>query len=315
MSNTGASTTHRFSFHGKGGELFGQFLVNWLLTVITLGIYYPWAQASLKRYFYRNTEFAGHSFAFHGTGGEMFIGFIKSVLVLAGAGVTAYLLAMATSPVAGIVFFYLLLAGLIPFAIVGSLQYTCSRSSWRNIHFSYHGTVGGMASTYFSGLFLTIITFGIYYPWFLASLEREITGHARFGRNVEFEYHGTGGDLFKKIIVGYLLTLVTLGVYSFWMIADLINYSYEQKHIHQNGRSAQFRSTLTGGGLLKLFLVDILLLVVTLGIATPWVVARNLSHAADNLFIEGNLDLDAIEAGDVAYATATGEALDSIINN
>jgi uncharacterized membrane protein YjgN (DUF898 family) len=207
-----------------------------------------------------------------------------------------------------------MLAGLIPFAIVGSLQYTCSRSSWRNIHFSYHGTVGGMASSYFSGLFLTIVTLGIYYPWFVASLEREVTGNARFGKNVEFEYQGTGGELLKKILVGYLLTVVTLGIYSFWMVADLINYSYEQKYIHQHGRSAQFRSTLTGGGLLQLFLVDILLFVVTLGIATPWIVARNLSHTADNLFIEGNLDLDAIEADDMAYATATGEAMSAVMN-
>jgi uncharacterized membrane protein YjgN (DUF898 family) len=314
MSNTGAPITHRFSFHGKGSELFGQFLVNWLLTVITLGIYTPWAQASLKRYFYRNTQFSGHSFEFHGTGGEMFVGFIKAVLVLAGVGLTAGLLAMATSMPVGIVCFYLMLAGLIPFAIVGSLQYTCSRSSWRNMHFSYHGTVGGMASTYFSGLFLTIVTLGIYYPWFVASLEREVTGNARFGKNVEFEYQGTGSELLKKILVGYLLTVVTLGVYSFWMVADLINYSYEQKYIHQHGRSAQFRSTLTGGGLLQLFLVDILLFVVTLGIATPWIVARNLSHTADNLFIEGNLDLDAIEADDMAYATATGEAMSAVMN-
>jgi uncharacterized membrane protein YjgN (DUF898 family) len=171
-----------------------------------------------------------------------------------------------------------------------------------------------MASTYFSGLFLTIVTLGIYYPWFVASLEREVTGNARFGKNVEFEYQGTGSELLKKILVGYLLTVVTLGVYSFWMVADLINYSYEQKYIHQHGRSAQFRSTLTGGGLLQLFLVDILLFVVTLGIATPWIVARNLSHTADNLFIEGNLDLDAIEADDMAYATATGEAMSAVMN-
>ena len=309
MSNTGVQTTHRFSFHGKGGELFGQFLVNWLLTVITLGIYAPWAQASLKRYYYRNTEFAGHSFAFHGTGGEMFLGFIKAVLVLLGIGVTTGLLVMATNMTVGVIGGYLMLIGLIPFAVVGSLQYTCSRSSWRNVRFGYYGTVGGMASTYFSGLLLTIVTIGIYYPWFLTSLQREIAGNARFGRNVEFEYQGTGGELLKKILVGYLLTVVTLGVYVFWMVADLVNYHNEQTHIHQQGRSARFRSTFTGGGLFKLFLVDILLFVVTLGIATPWIVARNLSHSADNLFIDGNLDLDAIEANDVAYATATGEAL------
>lgn len=198
MHNASVSTSHRFSFHGSGGELFGQFLVNWLLTIVTLGIYYPWAKASLNRYYYRNTEFSGHRFWYHGTGTEMFFGFIKTVLILAAVGVTAFLLGMAAGRVAGFIAFYLMLIGLIPFAMVGALQYTCNRSSWRNVHFSYFGTAGSMATIYFPGLILTIITLGLYSPWLMASLERETTGNTRFGNNVEFEYHGNGGALFKR---------------------------------------------------------------------------------------------------------------------
>jgi uncharacterized membrane protein YjgN (DUF898 family) len=309
MSNTNAPTTHRFSFHGSGSELFGQFLVNWLLIIVTLGIYYPWAKAKLNRYYYQHTEFSGHSFQYHGTGMEMFVGFIKAFLIMAGVGVTAALAGMAAGPVAGIICFYLMLIGLIPFAMVGSLQYTCSRSSWRNVHFGYNGTAGSMATIYLPGIFLTIISLGFYSPWLMASLKREITGNTRFGSNIDFEYHGTGGELFKKVIVGYLLSIFTLGIYSFWMAADLFNYSYNQTHIYQSGRHGQFQATVTGGGIFKMFVVDLVLLVLSLGIATPWLIVRNIKYVADNLSIEGDIDTDAIEAGEAVYATATGEAL------
>lgn len=66
--------------------------------------------------------------------------------------------------------------------------------------------------------------------------------------------------------------------------------------------------------MLEMFLADLLLLVVSLGIATPWLVVRNLKYVADNLSIEGDIDTDAIEAGEAVYATATGEALIETMN-
>ena len=71
-----------FTYHGDGTELFKIYIVNWLLTILTLGLYYPWAKASILKYNYQHTEFDGSNFTFHGTGKEMFRGFIKVVAVI-----------------------------------------------------------------------------------------------------------------------------------------------------------------------------------------------------------------------------------------
>ncbi len=48
-NNTPATSQHPVRFHGKSGEYFAIWLVNALLTVITLGIYSAWATVRRRR--------------------------------------------------------------------------------------------------------------------------------------------------------------------------------------------------------------------------------------------------------------------------
>jgi hypothetical protein len=72
----------RIEFNGHGAELFGILIKNFLLNVLTLGIYYPWAKARQLRYFYGASRISNSDFKFHGTGREMLIGLGKTVVVL-----------------------------------------------------------------------------------------------------------------------------------------------------------------------------------------------------------------------------------------
>ena len=45
--------TNPVQFNGRGGEFFGIWIVNILLSIITLGIYSAWAKVRTKRYFKR----------------------------------------------------------------------------------------------------------------------------------------------------------------------------------------------------------------------------------------------------------------------
>ncbi|WP_038928812.1 DUF898 family protein, partial [Yersinia pestis] len=56
---------HRVAFKGEGGEYFSIWLVNLLLTIITLGVYSAWATVRRRRYFYGNTELNGDRFDYH----------------------------------------------------------------------------------------------------------------------------------------------------------------------------------------------------------------------------------------------------------
>ncbi len=66
--------THALSFHGKGGELFGIYLVNALLSIVTLNVYYFWGKTKLRRYLWSHTQFMGDRFEYLGTGKELFKG-------------------------------------------------------------------------------------------------------------------------------------------------------------------------------------------------------------------------------------------------
>ncbi|GAB1481286.1 hypothetical protein MASR2M78_01010 [Treponema sp.] len=71
----------QFKFEGRGGEIFSLYLVQFLLTLITLGIYAPWAYAKIYKYFATKTSLDGKPFDFTGTGGEMFSLFLVQFLL------------------------------------------------------------------------------------------------------------------------------------------------------------------------------------------------------------------------------------------
>ena len=59
-------------FSGSGSEYFRIWIVNLLLMLVTLGIYYPWAKARRLRYFMGNTLIGGQPLGFHGDPKKMF---------------------------------------------------------------------------------------------------------------------------------------------------------------------------------------------------------------------------------------------------
>ena len=62
-----------FSFMVQVRDIFLFVVVNVLLTIITLGIYLPWALMKCKRYLYANMEVNGQRFSYGITGGNVFV--------------------------------------------------------------------------------------------------------------------------------------------------------------------------------------------------------------------------------------------------
>ena len=78
-----------FEFHGRGGEYFGIWIVNLLLTIITLGIYSPWAKVRTKRYFYGKTLLNNTNFAYLADPMAILKGWLIAVAVLIVYSITA----------------------------------------------------------------------------------------------------------------------------------------------------------------------------------------------------------------------------------
>ena len=79
------------------------------------------------------------------------------------------------------------------------------------------------------GSLVTLVTFGICYPWALCMLYGWKINHTVInGRRLHFE--GTAMGLFGQWIKWLLLTLITLGIYSFWLGIRL--EQWKVKHTH-----------------------------------------------------------------------------------
>lgn len=302
---------HHLDFWGEGSKLFGIFIVNMLLTLVTLGLYYPWARAATLKYLYQETEFEGSRFTFHGTGKEMFLGFIKAIGIFGGLYLVLILFMWIGNPFFSLLGFLIFFTGmslLTPIAIHGALRYRMSRTSWRGIHFGYRGKLSELIRICVIGFLLTLVTLGIYSFWFQMKLRRYIMENIRFG-NVQFSFQGNGGDWFGLNLAGYLLTIITLGIYSFWWMKDRLKFIFSHTRIYQGESTIKIRTSFTGGNYFGLVIVNGILMVITLGLATPWVIIRNIKYIFDNIVLDGAFNPDAIEQTEEDYRDATGDDL------
>jgi uncharacterized membrane protein YjgN (DUF898 family) len=308
-----SATSYELQFNGNGNAFFGVIIVNWLLTIITLGLYYPWAKARRLQFLYGETSLNGDSFSFHGTGKEMFKGFIKAIVLFALLYGLLFLFIYLKIPFVGLLLFYLGFIAILPLAIHGSYRYRMSRTSWRGIRFGYRGDRKELTVNFFKWIFLTIITFGIYGSWMSINMRNYLLGNVRFG-NVEFNYEGDGGDYFVLNLKGYFLTVFTLGIYAFWWQKDLFEYYIDNLSLKKEGKEIALNSTVTGGGFFKLAAVNILIIIFTLGLGYAWVVTRTMKYIFDNIKLEGNLDLDSIVQTEDNFKDATGEDVSDFLN-
>ncbi|MBI5333302.1 MAG: DUF898 domain-containing protein [Burkholderiales bacterium] len=126
---------HAVVFTGSGSEYFRIWIVNLLLTLATLGLYYPWAKARRLKYFHTSTRVAGHALDFHGDPRRMLRGFLLTVLLFG-----AYGLAGQVSPVAGGIAL-LILAAVWPALFCASMRFRLANTSWRGLRLRFTGSV------------------------------------------------------------------------------------------------------------------------------------------------------------------------------
>ena len=125
----------RMEFTGSGSEYFRIWIVNLLLMLITLGLYYPWAKVRRLRYFYGNTQLDGDPLDFHGDPRKMLKGYLLMAILFA-----LYSLASDFSPAARLVAL-LAVVGLGPALFRSSMQFRLGNTSWRGLRFRFKGSL------------------------------------------------------------------------------------------------------------------------------------------------------------------------------
>lgn len=136
-SGANAGKVLPIQFTGNGSDYFGIWIVNLLLILVTLGLYYPFAKVRRLRYFHSNTQVDGHALDFHANPWKMLRGYILvALLFLVYNGATQF------SPLAGLLAFGVI-AALWPALLYSSMRFRLSNTSWRGLRFRFTGSVGG----------------------------------------------------------------------------------------------------------------------------------------------------------------------------
>ena len=218
----------RMRFVGTGGQLFKQYLIGVLLTMVTFGIYLPWFFCRMMRFFAESTtatcdDGSVYQLRFDGTGGSIIVTYLKGAIL---TGLT--------------------------FGIYGA-WFMCDLNRWfvdntkimsngqQVGHIAFHGKGGTLLKTFIKGVLLTMVTFGIYSYWFAVDLNKFNFDHTEIhveGRVSKLRFDGTGGELFVITFVGGLLMMVTFGIYYFWFITKLLKWQTSNVIVIPQGAGA-----------------------------------------------------------------------------
>jgi uncharacterized membrane protein YjgN (DUF898 family) len=199
-----ARPPEQFQFTGTGAEYFGVWIVNLLLTIVTLGVYSAWAKVRRLQYFYRHAELAGSSFDFHGSAIRILIGRVIALAMLIVYQYSVRLHSRLT------IFVIVALAIVMPWLLRNSLRFRLYNTSWRGTRFHFRGSVAGSYRVFLLNGFLTLITLYIMAPFMHQRLKAYQHGNSWFGRT-QFSFNA-GAGRFYVLYLQLLAIMVAVGI-------------------------------------------------------------------------------------------------------
>jgi len=309
-----------FEFRGRAGEYFGIWIVNVLLSIITLGIYSAWAKVRRLRYFYGNTWLDGHNFEYHAKPKQILMGrlIVFGVLVV-------YNILVHFSPIFGILSFGFIFA--LPWVINKAVGFSARMTSYRNVRFGFQGSYWRAFRIFLLLPLLTIITVGLITPIYTRATSRYLYGNLRYG-TARLETGIPLGALYGNFVLSiglfvvlailliglpigtallqhvnfdgfspYLRTFsfsIFMGLYAALLIAGLF-YHAGARNIVFNGLTLdgahRFRSSLHRLGYCWMVVSNLLVTVLTLGLMRPWAAIRSWRYLTDRTSLIASTDL------------------------
>lgn len=234
-----------FTFVGDFSEFVGMVVKGTVLSFITLGIYSPWFLKKIVSFFADNTEYPEKEISFESTGGKLL----------------KYMFLGFIIPL--ILFVVVLVVGFnLDSAVVNE-----DMSAMVNFFILYMVGI----------IVLSSLLLFFMYKWYINFIfgNETVTFNAGVGETVLF------------FVIQYFLTFITLGIYGFAFQVKLIKYLAEKTEFTDMSTGQQRLVNFSGGigeGFL-LFLGQGLLSIITLGIYSPWAIAKVNNWVINNLEI------------------------------
>lgn len=192
----------RFKFHGDAMEYFGIWIVNILLTIVTLSLYAPWAKVRRLRYFYGNTEFFRRRFDFTGVPKKILIGRLIALGIYAAISVISQYSITAT--LIGFVILYLA----VPWLIRATIRFTARNSKYANSRFYFAGTTKQAYMVFLKCIGIYIFTLGIFFPVMIWLYKSYCINHLYAGQ-LKFKLQAEWSDYMRAV---YIPVFMFMGV-------------------------------------------------------------------------------------------------------
>lgn len=334
-----------FQFKGNAKEWFGIWIVNLLLSIVTIGIYSAWAKVRSKKYFYGNTFVGGRNFDYHATGGQI----LKGRLIVIAA-IVVFQIILTILPVVGLILSLGLIL-LFPWLITRAMVFNARVSSFSYVRFDFVGTYGRATLVYLLYPILCTLTLFTTLPILDRTTTRFTIDNHRLGTS-EFKmdaplsafYKAAGLALLWVAAVGVAASL-TIGSAMFLTPENLMALGDDPTavmsimmtfyavffigfipagFIYQAlTRNVIYNSTTLSGGhtlrsnvnatnLFWIALSNLVVVVLTLGLMLPWAQVRVARYLSDHTGVELGCSLDEFIGTEQEKATALGDAYSDI---
>ncbi len=333
----------RFTFTGSGSEYFRIWIVNLLLTIVTLGVYSAWAKVRRTRYFYANTMIAGASFDYHGNARSILRGRMVALLFFG-----AYNIAFKISATAGFAMLAVL-GATMPWLLWKSLQFKLYNTSYRGIRFGFGGTVRQVYYVYLVLPILALLSAYLAAPFVHQRIKKFQHEQSRYGRTA-FSFHASvggfyraylialavaiGGMLIIGVSVGYAsaafraggpktasavpgaLLIILLATYVWMFLLFQLFLTLIQNTIWNNTRLGEhrFNSRMRAGRIVYIAVTNLIGIVVTLGLFVPFARIRTMKYRIESMSLIPAGSLDDFIADTQKQASATGEGMADLLD-
>ncbi|MEK1928082.1 MAG: YjgN family protein [Rhizobium giardinii] len=339
----GSESFQRLSFTGTAKEYFGIWIVNILLTIVTLGIYSAWAKVRRNRYFYGNTVLLGRAFEYHAKGKQIFIG-----RLIVFAYLIVYNILLTAFPIAGIALAVVVLL-FFPWLIMRGLRFSARVTSYRNVRFDFTGKMGGAFVAFMAGPVMAFLSLGILAPLASRWMYRYMGNNLRYGSrafatdprlapiyqtwlfsaliivlgmlivgvavlanisviaalidNPDVVSPEMNASLIVLAVVSYLAVLLSFGIAALFYRAGVRNIAWSSTVF--NGRH-MLKSDLSRSRYVWIAVSNVIVTVLTFGLMRPWAAVRLARYVNEHTAIRFDGDVGEILAAVEQEGTAVG---------
>lgn len=327
-ANAPAAKACNFEFRGDGSEYFKIWIVNLLLSIITLGIYSPWAKVRNNRYLYSNLYLDNNNFRYLAEP----IPILKSRIIAVLAFV-AYTFISQQDPSAGLVL-ALALTLAIPFFVNKALAFNHRMSAYKNIQFRFKASYVEAFMVFYIWPLLGILSLGVLYPMAILKMNQYLVKNSAYGTtafNFDATYKDYGVLFLIMIGVGITIGLPLWGISLLfaslnfvapvlmmalyfilftYFYAEVTNLFYRSLSLGRH----RFKAQLTLPGLARVFIINAVLTVLTLGLYLPAAKVRMTKYLCDNLCLQAHGSLDNFIAAENDSISALGDQFGEVFD-